>query len=129
MGQMRVRHNLSNGRRPWDTPIFELEHMAVKHSYDFYSLQNPSSKNVYGSANGAKSFNTRFTAVQRVINRFGERKVPNQLTVKINKVKSLREISETLTGILDTLRYMVCCPMASRTWSKSHGSEIRLSVV
>lgn len=29
MGQMRVRHNLFNGR-PWDTPMFELEHMAVK---------------------------------------------------------------------------------------------------
>lgn len=67
--------------------------------------------------------------MQRVINWFGDRNVPNQLTVEIDKAKSLRQISETLTGILDTLRYMVCCPMVSRTWSKPHGSEIRLSVV
>lgn len=54
----------------------------------------------------AKSFDTRLTAVQRVIVRFGGRKVPNQLTVEIDKTKSLRELSETLTGILDALRHM-----------------------
>ena len=57
------------------------------------------------------AFNRRLTAVQRTIARFGGTKVPNALTIEIDKARSLRAISATLTGILDVMRYQVCSPM------------------
>ena len=58
----------------------------------------------------ARAFDTRLTAVQRTISRFGGPKVPNALTIQIDQARSLRAISDTLTGILDILRYEVGSP-------------------
>ena len=58
----------------------------------------------------AKAFDRRLTSVQRVFNRFGGPRVPNSLTIEIDKARSLRAISATLTGILDVMRYQVCSP-------------------
>ena len=64
-----------------------------------------------GLKNYAKGFDRVLTAVQRAIAPFGNTKAPNSLSIEIDKAKSLRSISETLTGILDTMRYQVCSPM------------------
>lgn len=49
----------------------------------------------------------RLTAVQRVLSRFGNPKVPNSLITGIDKAKSLRGIAASLVGIHDTLRYII----------------------
>ena len=54
-----------------------------------------------------KAFNLRLTAVQCVLSRFGNPKVPNSLTIEIDKAKSLRGIAASLVGIHDTLWYLV----------------------
>lgn len=64
-----------------------------------------------GLENYAKGFDRVLTAVQRAIARFGNPKAPDSLSIEIDKAKSLRAISETLTGILDTMRYQVCSLM------------------
>ena len=56
----------------------------------------------------AKGFDRGLTAVQRVYSRFGNPKLPNSLTIEIDKAKTLRGIAASLQGILDTLRYLVC---------------------
>lgn len=55
-----------------------------------------------------KVWDRRLTSVQRVLSRFGGAKRPTELTIEIEKAKSLREISKTLVGILDVMRYQVC---------------------
>lgn len=72
----------------------------------FIAHKNPVWNPHMARRSGARSFDTRLTAFQRVITRFGGYEVPSQLTVEIDKTKSLRETSGSLTGILDTLRYM-----------------------
>ena len=57
-----------------------------------------------------KAFDTRLTAVQRTLSRFGGPKFPNALTIQVDQARSLRAISDTLTGILDILRYQVGSP-------------------
>ena len=68
-----------------------------------------------------KAFDKRLTAVQRVADRFGGPKKLNALSVEIEKAKTLKQIGNTLTGILDVLRYMVCsrvfCPRFARVCS------------
>ena len=54
-----------------------------------------------------KVFDKRLTAFQRVSARFGLAKKPNSLTVEIEKLKVLSEMKDTLTGILDVMRYTV----------------------
>ena len=54
-----------------------------------------------------KDFDTRLTALQRTISRFGGAKAPDELSIEIDKARSLRAISASLMGILDTMRYAV----------------------
>ena len=55
------------------------------------------------------SYNTK--VLQRVVSRFGGARVPNQLTIEIDKAKTLRRIDKTLQGILDVMRYTVSTPV------------------
>ena len=72
-----------------------------------------------------EKFDKRLTAAQRVEVRFGGPKKPNALSIEIEKAKTLRGIADTLTGIYDTLRYMVCAlstsvlKTRSRRWNHS----------
>lgn len=52
-----------------------------------------------------KAFDRRLTSVQRVMNRFGGSKKPTELSIEVEKAKTLEEISGTLIGILDVVRY------------------------
>ena len=52
--------------------------------------------------------------MQRLLTLFGKPKVPNFLTIEIDKALSLKEIAATLVGIHDTLRYMVGYPKLPR---------------
>ena len=54
-----------------------------------------------------KVFDLRLTSVQRVQDRFGGHKKPTELSIQVEKAKTMKEISTILTGILDTLRFMV----------------------
>ena len=47
-----------------------------------------------GLQEAAKAFDLRLTAVQRVLSRFGNPKVPNSLTIEIEKAKTLWGIAE-----------------------------------
>ena len=84
-----------------------------------------------------KAFNKRLTAVQRVADRFGGSKKLNTLSVEIEKAKTIKQIGNTLTGILDMLRYMVClyafltrfarvCQALTLQFSIGQPSEFRL---
>ena len=56
-------------------------------------------------------FDKTLIFVQRVKTRFDGYKKSNALSIKIKKAKTLWGIYNTLTGIYDTLRYMVSSPM------------------
>ena len=52
-----------------------------------------------------KAFDRRLTSVQRVMNRFGGSKNPTEFSIEVEKAKNFKEISGTLIGILDAVRY------------------------
>ena len=54
-----------------------------------------------------RAFDVRLTVVQRTISRLGGARVLDALTIKIDKARTLRTISSTLTGILDIIRYVI----------------------
>lgn len=54
-----------------------------------------------------KIVDTIITQHQRVQNRLGGKKKPDPLTIQIDQAKSLRGIQDTLTGILDVMRFSV----------------------
>lgn len=64
-----------------------------------WTPDNPQYRDRQSLQDGAQIFDMRLTAVQRVLSRFGLPKLPNSLTIEIEKAKTLRGIAASLEGI------------------------------
>ena len=88
---------------------------TLRHNWDPHHLQY---RSVRSLVDHAKAFDKRLTSVQRVFARFGQPKLPNSLSIEVEKAKTLRGIAASLEGIHDTLRYLVGLPIPRERFAR-----------